>query len=450
MSVDLGAEITGLKKVKVSVSRFYIESNRTEVGMWEALDFDGNPTGQSGTFVATEPIGNNGPGIVTFEITPTATFRYLVFTALANTVGGNPVSTGADNSDYLLREIVIECDDEGDPGDSPDRICIDPFDDAFPAETHVKHVGGIITEIFEPKGLEIGIVPVPRSPNNDEVGENMFNLNRSVENRLQTGLTTVAGNSRRGHLKFMGPGPSPQPIRRADAVIEGSKLTLVSNDRCASELKLYYPDIFVDGLTPIVNLSAQNQFVFQNFQNNGGTNIDVKVRVTSHTAGVEKNRTVAFTMNAAGDYLIPFASFIGVDFANVTRIVVTIDSPIESDWSLNGFCAKGGSIASARYAANRPEITEIENELLVMPTVEATMYPMPASDRLTASVDVEDHIAIPYTISDLTGRVIDRGVWYTSDDRKLDIPGRNLNNGMYLFTYTVNGATKANKFIIRK
>jgi hypothetical protein len=143
---------------------------------------------------------------------------------LANTVAGNPVSTGADNSDYLLRDIVIECNDEGDPGGSSDLLCIDPFDDAFPAETHVKHVGGIITEIFEPKGLEIGIVPFTRSPNNDEVGENMFNLNRSVENRLQTGLTTVAGNSRRGHLKFMGPGPSPQPIRRADAVITGSKL----------------------------------------------------------------------------------------------------------------------------------------------------------------------------------------------------------------------------------
>jgi hypothetical protein len=224
MSVDLGAEIIGLKKVKVSVARFYIEGNRTEVGKWEALDFDGNPTGQSGTFVATEPIGNNGPGIVTFEITPTATFRYLVFTALANTVAGNPVSTGADNSDYLLRDIVIECNDEGDPGGSSDLLCIDPFDDAFPAETHVKHVGGIITEIFEPKGLEIGIVPFTRSPNNDEVGETMFNLNRSVENRLQTELTNVAGNSRRGHLKFMGSGPSPQPIRRADAVITGSKL----------------------------------------------------------------------------------------------------------------------------------------------------------------------------------------------------------------------------------
>jgi hypothetical protein len=176
----------------------------------------------------------------------------------------------------------------------------------------------------------------------------------------------------------------------------------------------------------------------------------VTVRVTSHNAVVEKNRTVAFTMNAAGDYLIPFASFIRIDFAYVTRIVVTINSPIESDWSLDGFCTKGGSIASARYAANRPEITEIENELLVMPTVEATMYPMPASDRLTASVYVEDDIAIPYTIFDLTGKVTDRGVWYTSDDKKLDIPVRNLNNGMYLFTYTVNGATKANKFIIRK
>ena len=278
----------------------------------------------------------------------------------------------------------------------------------------------------------------------------MFNLNRSVENRLQTGLATVVGGSRRGHLKFMGPGPSPQPIRRADAVIEGSKLSLVSNDRCASELKLYYPEIFVDGLTPIANLSDKNEFLFQSFTNPGGTNIDVTIRVTSHTAGVEKNRTVAFSMNADGDYVVPFSSFLPwIDFANVTRIVVTIDSPIESDWSINGFCARR-PLSFVRSTAIRPEITEVENEILTMPSVEATLYPMPASDRMSAFVDVDDEVAIPYTISDLTGRVIDRGVWYTSDDRKLDISVKNLNNGMYLFTYSINGATKANKFIIRK
>lgn len=328
--------------------------------------------------------------------------------------------------------------------------CIDPFNDPFPKETHVKHAGGIITEIFEPEGLEIGIVPVPRAPLNDQVGESMFALNRSVENRLQTGLASVAGGSRRGHLKFMGPGPSPQPIRRADAVIANSKLTLTSNDRCASELKLLYPDVTLDPNTPIANLSGSNEFVFTNFTNPGGTQINVTLRLTSHTAGIEKNRTVAFSMQADGDYVIPFASFLPtIDFANITRIVLTINSPIESDWSLDGFCARA-AVAYGRSAAIKPQVREVENEVLTMAIPEATLYPVPAADKLTVAFDVTDHIAIPYSISDLTGKILDCGTWYTQDGNKLELPVGKLSNGMYLLTYHLNGATKAYKFIIRK
>lgn len=81
--IDFG-ECGTIISANVRVARFYVEgSNLRERGFWRAFNA-ANELIANGQFVATEPIGQNGPGYHNFNITTSQPFRYLEFGGAAN------------------------------------------------------------------------------------------------------------------------------------------------------------------------------------------------------------------------------------------------------------------------------------------------------------------------------------------------------------------------------
>ena len=325
----------------------------------------------------------------------------------------------------------------------PSTICIDNFNDLFPAETFANISGGFITSTYVNEGLEVGTRYTVASPNNDEVGEPVVQINRSSETQYQVGLTGAIGGKRWAQLR-----QQTGTNGRSEAFSGYGEFSVSNNASGKSLVSLRYgnfgdlnadwsafqnPEISIPGFDGDLQ-GTQRELIFS-------LNI-----ISGNGTPFMKSKLISIVLKNDGDYVIPtfLNNFSQIDFSDVDRVnigLTEVGTSGGSDYLLRSVCVRDGLAPQAGQSIYAKEGL-IEGDLV-------NVYPVPAGDRLFLDIMSENEGAVSFSILDMNGRVVIEGEsTVTFGANGFEFNTSELANGVYTLSLVKNGELKHHRFSV--
>lgn len=405
--LDLGA-CTDFKLAKITLARFYIENGLIERGKVTAYGPDKTTMVGSYTFKSTEAIEANGPGYLTFYLETTSKFQYLKFEALPNQRASNDeiVTGGSDNSDYLIRELELKC-----------LIPPPPPSECGPATCRADDEGlwtstpGLTTTVKDFNGAPI----LPLSSNFLADGVNWKPMSGGL-GALSTGAPETGATAKFeiGYRDF-----KTESVTLDFAGFESFKEINV-------QLARFY---FERGRNEQALWTAYDR------NNNEVGKGRFKGVASLSTAGI---------FNGTIQTDEPMSKIVFTAGPNLLNDMGMEDASDNSDYLIRCFtfpCATGGGQSIDAQAVVANSIT----------SAELNVYPNPAVDQISISMDSEIDGAVNYVIRDLAGKVVKEATWTVeAGANSTSLPVADLNNGMYILSVRQGEIVKNTKFMIKK
>jgi hypothetical protein len=402
-TVDFG-ECNEFKVAEVTLARFYIENGLIERGKWTAYG-PGMTFLATGEFQSTEAIEDNGPGYLTFSIETATKFQYIKFEALANKRVSNDqiVTTGDDNSDYLVRDIAIRCPQPRPCnevlGRAGDESLWSEYADISAEQFGTESTpGAAISPYFLADGVNwkpfsggIGVLS-PGSPETAALAK--FELGYRQEKSEKLIFDFRKGESFKKIIVklarfYVEDGKREQGLWKAKDR-DGNE---VGRGNFLGTAPLSGPGYF--------DLTIETDRPMSIIEFSAGPNVWISTGVPSESTGDNS------------DYLVR-------EF--------TIPCPPTN----------GGGIGFK--AAEETTLTPSFN-----------VYPNPAVDQINISMDSDKKDAVSYVVRDLAGKVIRTATWNVEvGANKTSVSVADLKNGMYLLTVTQGSEVKNTKFMIKR
>jgi len=414
LRVDFG-DCNDFTVADVTLARFYIENGLTERGKWTAY----GPTGAfivDGEFSSFEPITDGLAGLKTFSISTPSRFRYIEFEVLPNKNGaGTAITTGSDNSDYLVQSISVRCPRTPNTcrDDNPSGIIAEGRPDD---ETLWSDIVNLSAEQF-------GTVVTPGAAIapyflSDAAGASWRAASGGV------GVLSVDANETSATAKF--------EIGFRNQKREKLTLDFISKTQPFKKIIIKLSRFYVEGYRETANYRVFDRF--GNFLKSDGFTATQNLSTPGYYDLVIDCEGPEFVDRAIGTIELTASLGLGLNMS----IVNEVDN---SDFLVRQFVIpcptqQGGGVAFNPAQIAGPAFV---------------VYPNPAVDQINVAMESANEGVVTYAVRDLTGKVIKEASWnVVAGSNSTSISVADLNNGMYIMTVKNGSEVKNTKFMIKR